>query len=179
MGMNSFCYCEFWSDKVQHCFWKPLCWNYIRTVSILVIIKRCVNWNKELPKHHLFHLNMTINLPLKVMSTRPQQSTAITWALLIKRQCLFTVNISRDAIVTDESTKLRAEVTQTVIWISALPYTHSTPFTGSTAQNYFKRAIREFHLAGRRKVWWQQRIKISRTKVNAAISQVLESKLQL
>lgn len=129
-----------WMHSLSMCVlagWNlPLFMWGIQTLSTLVINK-C-------PRAHVFHpasfpgwendqniFFFQLKRPLihsDMLQQCPQQSMADTWASLIKRQCLFTVNSQGDAIVTDENTKLWAEVTQTVIWIPALPNTHSTPF---------------------------------------------------
>lgn len=59
----------------------------------------------------------------KITPPRPQQSRA---DMAVKRHGLFTVNSSRDAIVTDENTEQQTEVRNTVFWIAAFLNTQST-----------------------------------------------------
>jgi len=58
-----------------------------------------------------------------------------------------TVNIKRDAIVTDENAELETEVTLTVIRIPASLNTHSSFFPGTRGEDYSKRANTELYLA--------------------------------
>lgn len=102
---------------------------------------------KRLPKHHLFHFSTAVSLFL----TRHHDVHSESTAVLIKRQCLFTVNSRSDAIVTDENTKLWAEVTQAVIWTSALPCLTHTHTHAHTTLFPRTKSNRELYLAAKTK----------------------------
>lgn len=137
------CYCVFWLDKVDYCSCETTEWRRHpdgvhlgdNKVSRSSHLSSASFLKTKAPPNTIILFSSTWLLvsawKAKMVSQGSQQSMADTSATLIKRQRLFTVNSTGDAIVTDENTKLQAEVTQTVIWIPALPNTHSTPFPGN------------------------------------------------